>query len=99
LIITFGVLPPVLADVDPRDQAPAAMTPDDVGDVSRAVSEAMSDLRVGVWQPTSIAQGDRTIEVAVVELQAREAVADSALQARHHRVASTENRKDLAASG
>jgi hypothetical protein len=66
LIINFGVLPPVLADVDPGDPALAATTPHGVTDFSGAVSDAMADLRVGTWRLTSIAQGDRTIDLTAI---------------------------------
>ena len=63
LIFNFGVMPPVLADVDPRDPALAITTPDGAASLSDAVKDAMTDLRVGVWQLTSLAQGARTIEL------------------------------------
>ena len=43
LIINFGVLPPVLGDVDPGDPALATTTPDGVSNLSGAVIEAMTD--------------------------------------------------------
>src|SRR5215470_5942089 len=64
LIINFGVLPPVLADVDPGDQALSALSPADVRDLSAAVRDAMADLRSGTWNLTSISQGGRTIDLA-----------------------------------
>lgn len=63
LIFNFGVLPPVLADVDPRDPALGATTPEGAADFSATVANAMTDLRVGTWQLTSIAQGGRNIEL------------------------------------
>jgi hypothetical protein len=66
LIINFGVLPPVLADVDPGDPALAITTLDGVSNLSGAVIDAMTDLRVGVWQLTSIAQSGRTIDLTTI---------------------------------
>ena len=66
LIINFGVLPPVVADIDPSDPALGATTPDGVGNLSAAVTDAMTDLRAGVWQLTSIAQGGRTIDLTTI---------------------------------
>jgi Ferritin-like len=63
LIINFGVAPPVLADVDPRDPALAATAPDGVAELSGAVNDAMTDLSSGVWQLTSVAQDGRTIDL------------------------------------
>jgi len=63
LIINFGVMPPVLADVDPRDPALAATTPDGVAQLSAAVVAALTDLQSGSWQLTSITQGPRTIDL------------------------------------
>jgi hypothetical protein len=57
LIVNFGVMPPVLADVDPRDPALAATTPDGVAQLSAAVVAALTDLQSGSWQLTSITQG------------------------------------------
>ena len=64
LVFNFGVIPPVLADVDSSDSALAATAPDGVAALSSAVIDAMSDLRVGVWNLTSIMQGGRTIDLA-----------------------------------
>jgi hypothetical protein len=63
LIINFGVLPPVLADVDPADPALSATKPDGVRQLSKAVSDAFDELRKGTWHLTSIKQGERTIDL------------------------------------
>ncbi|MET4315693.1 ferritin-like domain-containing protein [Bradyrhizobium sp. RT4b] len=64
LIINFGVMPPVLADVDARDPALTATTPDGVAQLSTAVIAAMTDLQSGSWQLTSITQGARTLDLS-----------------------------------
>jgi Ferritin-like len=63
LVFNFGVMPPILADLDPSDPALAAVTPDDAAHLSKAVSDAMADLQIGSWTLTSIAQDGRTIDL------------------------------------
>jgi len=60
-------MPPVLADVDPRDPALAMTTPDGVAQLSAAVIAAMTDLQSGSWELTSITQGARTIDLTTAE--------------------------------
>jgi hypothetical protein len=63
LVFNFGVIPPILADVDLSDPALAAATPDDAAQLSKAVIDATADLRIGSWTLTSIAQDGRTIDL------------------------------------
>src|ERR1700722_15322816 len=63
LVFNFGVIPPILADVDPIDPALSPATPPDAGPLSKAVNDAMADLRLGAWTLSSIAQDGRTIDL------------------------------------
>jgi len=63
LVFNFGVLPPILADIDPSDPALVATSPAGAADFSAKVEDAMGALRTGSWQLTSIAQGGRTIDL------------------------------------
>jgi hypothetical protein len=63
LVFNFGVIPPILADVDPVDPGLSAASPEDAAQLSQAVNDAMADLRLGGWTLSSIAQGGRTVDL------------------------------------
>src|ERR1700724_1630523 len=56
LIFNFGVIPPILTDVDSNDAALTATAPAGVDALSAAVKAAMDDLRSGTWHLSSLAQ-------------------------------------------